>query len=87
MQHKTYFIFLLPFRPAVWLALLFACPVVGLLMFVIARYSPAEKLPDNGNKGAANKSDVTRLNLVNSMWYSVRTMLQQGTNTDPRYFH
>ena len=77
------FSFLNPLAPEIWLYVLTAYMVVSLLLYVLARFTPYEWqnmrpcCPDN----PILENSFT---LSNSFWFVVGTLMQQGSDINPR---
>ena len=77
------FSFLNPLAIEIWLYVIAAYLVVSLMMFVLARFSPYEWY----NPHPCNPDhDVVEnvFTLSNSFWFAVGTLMQQGSDINPR---
>ncbi|KAF6118882.1 glutamate ionotropic receptor kainate type subunit 1 [Phyllostomus discolor] len=77
------FSFLSPLSPDVWVYVLLACLGVSCVLFVIARFTPYEW---HSPHPCSPDSDVVenRFTLLNSFWFGVGALLQQGSELMPR---
>lgn len=77
------FSFLNPLAIEIWVYVIAAYVVVSMLMFVLARFSPYEwhnPHPCNPNEDIVHNS----FTLSNSFWFAVGTLMQQGSDINPR---
>lgn len=77
------FSFLSPLAAEIWIYLLAAYITVSLGIFVLARLSPYEWYnphPCNVDSDAVENT----FNLGNSMWFAIGTLMQQGSDINPR---
>lgn len=77
------FSFLNPLAIEIWLYVIAAYFVVSLMMFVLARFSPYEWY----NPHPCNTDNDVMENmftLSNSFWFAVGTLMQQGSDINPR---
>ncbi|KAF6118881.1 glutamate ionotropic receptor kainate type subunit 1 [Phyllostomus discolor] len=72
-----------PLSPDVWVYVLLACLGVSCVLFVIARFTPYEW---HSPHPCSPDSDVVenRFTLLNSFWFGVGALLQQGSELMPR---
>lgn len=80
----TLFSFLSPFTGLVWISLLSAYIVVSTILFVVGRMSPYEW--ENPNP-CQQDDDVLENNfsLTNSFFFTIGSMMQQGSELTPKY--
>jgi ionotropic kainate glutamate receptor 2 len=77
------FSFLNPLAIEIWIYVIAAYFVVSLIMFVLARFSPYEWYnphPCNPDYGVVENI----FTLSNSFWFAVGTLMQQGSDINPR---
>ena len=77
------FSFLNPLAIEIWIYVIAAYFVVSLIMFVLARFSPYEWYnphPCNPDHGVMENI----FTLSNSFWFAVGTLMQQGSDINPR---
>ncbi|XP_074662536.1 glutamate receptor ionotropic, kainate 2-like [Tubulanus polymorphus] len=77
------FSFLNPLALEIWLYVIVAYITVSFVMFILARFSPYEWYsPD----GCSNSKDTVEniFTLSNSFWFTVGTLMQQGSDINPR---
>ncbi|KAK2148217.1 hypothetical protein LSH36_509g01044 [Paralvinella palmiformis] len=77
------FSFLNPLAIEIWIYVIAAYFVVSLIMFVLARFSPYEWYnphPCNPDNGVMENI----FTLSNSFWFAVGTLMQQGSDINPR---
>lgn len=73
--------FMTPFTTTVWMLILTACVGVGIMLFTVDYFSPfgwrqyRERKSDEAGK---------ELNLGNSIWFSIQSILLQGADNTPR---
>ncbi|KAM7373699.1 hypothetical protein PAMP_008533 [Pampus punctatissimus] len=81
---QSYFSFLDPFSPAVWLFMLLAYLAVSCVLFLAARLSPYEWY--NPHPCLRERRDVleNQYTLGNSLWFPVGGFMQQGSEIMPR---
>ncbi|KAI3379731.1 hypothetical protein SNEBB_004384 [Seison nebaliae] len=77
------FSFLAPLSIEIWLYTILAYMFVSVLLWVLARFSPYEWTnPHPCN--APSKYLVNQFNISNSLWFAVGTLMQQGSEINPR---
>ncbi len=77
------FSFLNPLAIEIWLYVILAYFVVSVLMFVLARFSPYEWY--NAHPCNPDTDEVeNNFTLSNSFWFAVGTLMQQGSDINPR---
>ena len=77
------FSFLNPLAIEIWIYVIAAYFIVSLIMFVLARFSPYEWYnphPCNPDHGVVENI----FTLSNSFWFAVGTLMQQGSDINPR---
>lgn len=70
--------FMSPFHNNVWFATLVTLAVISVAVFVINYLSPYGYKDDNG-RGTSQE-----FSLINSLWFALACMLQQGPESQPR---
>ncbi|XP_069951466.1 glutamate receptor ionotropic, kainate 2-like [Cherax quadricarinatus] len=78
------FSFLSPLSLDVWLYTATAYLGISLLLFVIARLSPYEWVTSYPRKQDKKKTKENQFNLFNSLWFTMGSLLQQGTEQQPK---
>ncbi|KAI1711988.1 ligand-gated ion channel domain-containing protein [Ditylenchus destructor] len=88
---STLFTFLEPFSTKVWIALAIAYLSVASMMWLLAKLSPFEwyddvqRLDKMDKKNASTKKLIkNQFNLLNSLWFAVGSLMQQGSDVIPR---
>lgn len=77
------FSFLNPLAIEIWLYVIAAYLVVSMIMFVLARFSPYEWY--NPHPCNPDSDEVeNQFTLSNSFWFAVGTLMQQGSDINPR---
>ncbi len=77
------FSFLNPLAIEIWVYVIVAYFVVSILMFVLARFSPYEWY--NPHPCNPEMDEVENIfTLSNSFWFAVGTLMQQGSDINPR---
>ncbi|XP_068247412.1 glutamate receptor ionotropic, kainate 2-like isoform X2 [Palaemon carinicauda] len=77
------FSFLSPLSLDVWLYMATAYLAVSLLLFVLARFSPYEWVTSVVGKEEAKLLE-NQFSLNNSLWFTMGSLLQQGTDQQPK---
>ncbi|CAN7986480.1 unnamed protein product, partial [Ixodes hexagonus] len=82
--------FLRPWTSELWLCVLTAALATSVLFAFLSRLSPAEwvcrrRAQSSGRKLAGKASLKNRFTLINSFWFVLASLLQQGTDIFPRY--
>lgn len=70
--------FMSPFHDHVWFCTLATLILISVAVFVINYFSPY------GHKDANGKGTSEEFSFVNSMWFALACMLQQGGDNTPR---
>ncbi|XP_069985019.1 glutamate receptor ionotropic, kainate 2 isoform X2 [Penaeus vannamei] len=78
------FSFLSPLSLDVWLYMATAYLGVSLLLFVLARLSPYEWITSFPCREEEEKSMENQFSLNNSLWFTMGSLLQQGTDQQPK---
>ena len=73
--------FMMPFTITVWLLVLTACVFVGIMLFSVDYFSPFGWRQYNQLR---NGEEGKELNLGNSLWFSIQSILLQGADNTPR---
>ena len=85
------FSFMNPLAVDIWLYILLAYVLVSLSMWVVARFTPYEwhdgavchcQLPASHPAAAAHSSND--FSLANSFWFTIGTLMQQGSDLNPK---
>ncbi|XP_055939943.1 glutamate receptor ionotropic, kainate 2-like isoform X2 [Argiope bruennichi] len=80
---KSLFSFLSPFSAEVWLFVMAAFLGVSFILFLVGRLSPYEW--DNINPcRQEDKIEENYFTLLNSMWFTIASLMQQGCEISPR---
>ncbi|KAL3313698.1 hypothetical protein Ciccas_007699 [Cichlidogyrus casuarinus] len=74
------FQFMAPLSTSVWLSMLGAYLCVSILLFVIGRISPQEWY----QRHPCNEQIENHFTLLNSFWFTVGSLMQQGCDISPR---
>jgi hypothetical protein len=74
------FSFMYPLSNSVWLCVMVAFVAVSLVLFFVGRWSPYE-WGDLDPKGGL---PINNFNLLNTFWFSLGALMQQGSDTFPR---
>ncbi|PAA94376.1 hypothetical protein BOX15_Mlig020012g1 [Macrostomum lignano] len=77
------FSFLNPLAVEIWLYVLAAYIVVTLMIYALARFSPYEWLNPHPCREDSDYL-VNTFSLSNSFWFTVATLMQQGSDVNPR---
>ncbi|XP_077981297.1 glutamate receptor 2-like isoform X2 [Glandiceps talaboti] len=77
------FTFLFPFTVEVWICIIVAFVVVGVVLFLLSRFSPYEW------RALSKRDEVTNaegkhFNCLNSFWFTFSTLTLQGYHNSPR---
>ena len=73
------FSFMYPLATTVWLCVMVAFIAVSLVLFLVGRWSPYE-WTDTDTKD----EPINNFNLLNTFWFSLGALMQQGSDTFPR---
>lgn len=74
------FSFMYPLSNQVWLCVMVAFVAVSLVLFFVGRWSPYEWTELDPKGG----SPINNFNLLNTFWFSLGALMQQGSDTFPR---
>lgn len=74
------FSFMYPLADVVWLCVMFAFIAVSLVLFLVGRWSPYEWTDVDQKDG----TPTNNFNLLNTFWFSLGALMQQGSDTFPR---
>lgn len=69
------FSFMNPFDVDIWIYIIGAYVLVSLTIFMVAKFSPNERSASNRN---------AKFTLANSFWFPIGTLMQQGSDLNPR---
>uniref|UniRef100_T1IYW2 Glutamate receptor ionotropic, kainate 2 n=1 Tax=Strigamia maritima TaxID=126957 RepID=T1IYW2_STRMM len=82
-QKPELFSFLSPFSVEVWIYMLAAYSGVSCVLFILARFSPYEW--DNPYPCITDPDSLeNNFTLLNSLWFTIGTVMQQGSDVAPR---
>uniref|UniRef100_A0A915EK41 Uncharacterized protein n=1 Tax=Ditylenchus dipsaci TaxID=166011 RepID=A0A915EK41_9BILA len=86
---STLFTFLEPLSFSVWVCLGIAYFSVACMMWFLARFSPYEWFDDvqrldREDKRLKSRKHKNQFNLLNSLWFAVGSLMQQGSDVIPR---
>ncbi|CAI6362581.1 unnamed protein product [Macrosiphum euphorbiae] len=89
-QPAQFFSFMNPLALEVWIYWLVAYVVVSVTLYIVAKFSPYEwedqtsgKLFSSPNLGT-NVSQLNRFTLSNSFWFTIGSLMQQGSDISPK---
>ncbi|XP_028156300.1 glutamate receptor 1-like [Ostrinia furnacalis] len=92
-EDSSIFSFLHPLSKELWVCILFSLFAVSVVLFLVSRFSPNEwrivSFPD-GQSSEHNEVTTTKASVVNefsfwnSMWFSLGSFMQQGSDITPR---
>lgn len=81
---KSLFSFLSPFSNEVWVFVMAAFLGVSFVLFLVGRLSPYEW--ENVNPCRQDeKMEENCFTLLNSMWFTIASVMQQGCEVAPKY--
>nr|CAI5842075.1 unnamed protein product [Callosobruchus analis] len=87
-QQARLFSFMKPLAPHIWLYVLSAYVLVSVTLFLVARFSPCEwDCSQCHHLCTDTDEDIkreTHFTLANSFWFAVGTLMQQGSDLNPR---
>ena len=82
-QEPALFAFMSPLDFEVWIYMVFAYFIVSILLFILARFSPYEW--DNPHPCKEEPEVlVNDFSLLNSMWFTIGSLMQQGSDLSPK---
>eukprot|EP00795_Rhopilema_esculentum_P012307 gene12307-2955_t len=81
VAHLDLLLFMEPFTGVVWLLTLTACLFVGLFLFFVDAFSPFG-WKQVGERATGRPG--TEFNILNSIWFSMASILLQGPDNTPR---
>lgn len=79
-QKPGVFSFMYPLANTVWLCVMIAFVAVSLVLFLVGRWSPYEWAEPDSKDG----TPINNFNLLNTFWFSLGALMQQGSDTFPR---
>lgn len=82
-QPTRLFSFMNPLAVDIWLYVLAAYMLVSLTMFVVARFSPYE-WHNPHPCDMENEMVENQFSLANSFWFTIGTLMQQGSDLNPK---
>lgn len=82
-QPTRLFSFMNPLAVEIWIYVLAAYVLVSISIYVVARFSPYEW---NNPHPCHQENDIVenQFSLSNSFWFAVGTLMQQGSDLNPR---
>ncbi|CAH1182546.1 unnamed protein product [Phyllotreta striolata] len=83
-QSPNLFSFLSPLSLDVWIYMATAYLGVSVLLFILARFSPYEWDDPHSCRGAPPAVLENQFTLLNSLWFTVGTLMQQGSDIAPK---
>ena len=97
-QAPELFSFMHPLSLDVWIYMVFAYLIVSILLYILARYTHADyhsvlsyvvrSSPyewENHYPGIDEEVLVNEFSLYNSLWFTIGSLMQQGSDIIPRY--
>nr|QZH55032.1 ionotropic glutamate receptor 11 [Achelura yunnanensis] len=87
------FMFLSPYSKEIWLCILFCLIVVSIVLFIVSRFSyhpsrlvtlPVTRPSENNDDENNQVTVINELTFWNSIWFTVGSFMQQGSNIVPR---
>ena len=81
-KRTSVFSFMYPLSYETWMCVIFAYVGVSVVMFLVSRFSPAEWTIEDTTEGSQVTNNFT---VINSLWFSLGALLQQGCDFEPRY--
>ncbi|XP_045784619.1 glutamate receptor 1-like [Maniola jurtina] len=91
----TIFSFLIPLSKEIWFCIIGSLVGVSLCLFLVSKFSPREwrvtsytepHTTENNEIATTRTTVVNEFNLWNSIWFSLGSFLQQGSEIAPRSF-
>ncbi|KAH3842698.1 hypothetical protein DPMN_116202, partial [Dreissena polymorpha] len=76
------FSFMYPLADKVWLCVMMAFLGVSFILFFVGRWSPYEW----GDQDPKGGPPINNFTLLNTLWFSLGALMQQGSDTFPRSF-
>ena len=82
-QQTRLFSFMNPLAIEIWLYVLAAYVLVSITMFIVARFSPYEW---QNPHPCTRDNDIVenQFSLSNSFWFTIGTLMQQGSDLNPK---
>ncbi|XP_028032174.1 glutamate receptor 1-like [Bombyx mandarina] len=89
----TIFSFLHPLSKEIWLCIIFSLFAVSVVLFLVSRFSPHEwrlisftdsQTSDHSEVATTKTTAVNEFTFWNSMWFSLGSFMQQGSDITPR---
>lgn len=77
------FSFMNPLAFEIWLYVLAAYFLVSFTIYTVAKFSPIEQQPKYRENICVN-SETAHFNLSNSFWFTIGTLMQQGSDLSPQ---
>lgn len=74
-----------PLAPDIWMYALSAYVLVSITMFVVARFSPYEWHSPHPCD-FENEQLNNQFSLANSFWFTIGTLMQQGSDLNPKVY-
>lgn len=82
-EQSRLFSFMNPLAMDIWLYILSAYILVSLTMFIVARFSPYEWHNPHPCE-IENELVENQFSLANSFWFTIGTLMQQGSDLNPK---
>uniref|UniRef100_A0A7E4ZQF5 Glutamate receptor n=1 Tax=Panagrellus redivivus TaxID=6233 RepID=A0A7E4ZQF5_PANRE len=79
---ETLFTFMEPYSFNVWTLLALSYVSVGMIMWLLARFSPYEWFEELGDHNGDNHQN--QFNLLDALWFAIGSLMQQGSDVIPR---
>ncbi|XP_060809791.1 glutamate receptor 1-like [Amyelois transitella] len=93
-QDTSIFSFMLPLSKEIWLGILLSIVAVSVVLFIVSRFSPYEwrmisytdtqSSSDHSEVATTKTTVVNEFSFWNSLWFSVGSFMQQGSEIAPR---
>lgn len=71
-----------PLDSQIWLCVILAYISVTIIMFLVSRFSPYEWHYDEDKNAIGLNNDF---NILNTLWFNLAAVMQQGVDLAPRY--
>ncbi|KAJ8736978.1 hypothetical protein PYW07_000249 [Mythimna separata] len=87
------FSFLQPLSMEIWLSIICSLFAVSVVLFIVSRFSPYEwrvvsftdsQISDHSDVSTTKTTVVNEFSFWNSMWFSLGSFMQQGSDINPR---
>ena len=80
-QKPGVFSFMDPLDCRVWICIVLSYMAVGVVLFLVSRFSPYEWQIENRMSGLSYINDFT---MLNSLWFALGAFMRQGCDLSPR---